>query len=126
MSYERIREELFKVLVPDIVIFAEDMSYKAGPMLSPELYDEFISPYYAKILPFLKEHGCIPMVDSDGDKYKNVYSGSGTTNGKQHYSFHPEKGKMPSGARLLIKLITGQREIKVPFGGKNLKVGPAR
>jgi hypothetical protein len=60
-------QELFKVLVPDIVIFAEDMSYKAGPMLSPELYDEFISPYYAKILPFLKEHGCIPMVDSDGD-----------------------------------------------------------
>ena len=63
------------------------------------------------------------MVDSDGEKYENVYSGSGTINGKQHYSFHPEKGKMPSGARLLIKLITGQREIKVPFAATNLKVG---
>ncbi len=63
----KMLQELFKILVPDIVIFAEDMSYKMGPMLSPELYDEFISPYYAKILPFLKDHGCIPMVDSDGD-----------------------------------------------------------
>ena len=62
----KLLHKLFKILVPDIIIFAEDMSYKAGPMLSPELYDEFISPYYGKIVPLIKEQGCIPMVDSDG------------------------------------------------------------
>jgi uroporphyrinogen-III decarboxylase len=68
MEYNiKLLHKLFRICVPDIIIFAEDMSYKKGPMLSPELYNEFISPYYGKIVPLIKEHGCIPMVDSDGN-----------------------------------------------------------
>ena len=63
----KLLHKLFRICTPDIIIFAEDTSYKMGPMLSPELYEEFISPYYRKIVPLIKEHGCIPMVDSDGN-----------------------------------------------------------
>ena len=60
-------EELTAVCVPDFMTFAEDMSYNNGPMLSKELFDEFMKPYYDKVVPKLKERGVIPVVDSDGD-----------------------------------------------------------
>jgi uroporphyrinogen-III decarboxylase len=47
--------------------FAEDMSYNNGPMLSAELFDEFLRPYYDKVVPVLRERGILPIVDSDGD-----------------------------------------------------------
>jgi uroporphyrinogen-III decarboxylase len=43
------------------------MSYNNGPMLSKELFDEFIKPYYDKVIPALKKHNIIPIIDSDGD-----------------------------------------------------------
>jgi len=52
---------------PDFMTFAEDMSYNHGPMISKALFDEFIAPYYKRIVPRLKEYGIIPFVDSDGD-----------------------------------------------------------
>ena len=36
-------------------------------MLSKNLFDEFLAPYYAQILPALKKRGIIAFVDSDGD-----------------------------------------------------------
>jgi hypothetical protein len=63
----RLLEEVFKIVVPDIVSFGEDMSYNHGPMLSKTIFDEFISPYYKRIVPFIKKHGTIPFVDSDGN-----------------------------------------------------------
>ena len=46
----------------------EDLSGKNGPMLSPEHFDEFVAPYYKKLVPFLKEHGVKHVfVDTDGD-----------------------------------------------------------
>jgi uroporphyrinogen-III decarboxylase len=47
--------------------FAEDMSYNLGPMVSKEVFDEFIAPYYARLLPGLKIRGIRVIVDSDGD-----------------------------------------------------------
>ena len=47
--------------------FAEDMSYNKGPMLSKEQFDEFIRPYYLKIIPKLNQYGVLPFIDSDGD-----------------------------------------------------------
>ena len=41
----RVIEALFDVLVPDMVGFAEDMSYNLGPMLSQESFYEFLLPY---------------------------------------------------------------------------------
>ena len=53
--------------VPDFMTFAEDMSYNHGPMLSEELFDEFMLPYYKQIIPKLNERGIISIIDSDGD-----------------------------------------------------------
>ena len=47
--------------------FAEDMSYNLGPMLSKECYDEFMLPYYKKVIPLLKEYGVKVLIDTDGN-----------------------------------------------------------
>lgn len=63
----RVAEKLVSVCTPDFMTFAEDLSYNNGPMISKGQYDEFLHPYYARIIPLLKQHGIIPLVDSDGD-----------------------------------------------------------
>ena len=63
----KVIEEVCSICTPDFMTFGEDMSYNHGPMLSKKLFDEFMKPYYAKVVPKLKEHGIIPIVDSDGD-----------------------------------------------------------
>jgi hypothetical protein len=63
----RVVEQLFPVFKPDMVGFAEDMSYNHGPMLSYELFKEFLTPYYQQVIPHIKKYGVKPLVDSDGD-----------------------------------------------------------
>lgn len=63
----RAVEALFPVLRPDMVGFAEDMSYNHGPMLSRELFDEFLTPYYHRVIPRIRKDGVKVLVDSDGD-----------------------------------------------------------
>jgi len=60
-------EEVFAILKPDMVGFAEDMSYNHGSMLSYDMYKEFILPYYNKIIPYIKSQGIKVLVDSDGN-----------------------------------------------------------
>lgn len=55
------------VCQPDFMTFAEDMSYNHGPMLSQELFDEFMLPYYRRVIPYIRKSNTIPIVDSDGD-----------------------------------------------------------
>jgi hypothetical protein len=59
-------EEFSKILEPDFMTFAEDMSYNHGPMLSYELFTEFLLPYYKKVIPVLKKHNIVPLIDTDG------------------------------------------------------------
>ena len=59
-------EELCKFLTPDFMTFAEDMSYNLGPMLSYDLFREFLLPYYRRVIPALKKRGVIPLIDTDG------------------------------------------------------------
>jgi len=67
-AYHRQTLDAFcSICVPDFMTFAEDMSYNNGPMVSKELFDTFMAPYYRMMVPRLKEHGVIPIVDSDGD-----------------------------------------------------------
>lgn len=51
----------------DFVTIAEDMSYNNGPMIGKDIFDRFITPYYKKLVPRLKEAGYFVTVDSDGD-----------------------------------------------------------
>jgi uroporphyrinogen-III decarboxylase len=60
-------EEVAAMLRPDFVTFAEDMSYNHGPMLSAGLFEEFMKPYYDRVVPRLHDLGCVCIVDSDGD-----------------------------------------------------------
>ncbi len=60
-------EQVCSVASPDFMTFAEDMSYNHGAMLSRELFDEFIAPYYRRIVPELHKRGIKVIIDSDGD-----------------------------------------------------------
>lgn len=56
-----------RILKPEFATIAEDMSYNLGPMVSRACFDEFIAPYYRRLVPLLLELGVTPIVDSDGD-----------------------------------------------------------
>ena len=60
-------DRLCCIMTPDMAGFAEDMSFNHGPMLSKALFDEFLLPYYKKVIPHLKKHDIPVLVDSDGD-----------------------------------------------------------
>ena len=63
----RVIDALFPILKPDMVGFAEDMSYNHGPMVSEEIFDEFLLPYYQRVIPAIKRFDVPVLVDSDGD-----------------------------------------------------------
>jgi hypothetical protein len=51
----------------------EDMSYKNGPLVSPEMFREFFLPHYRKLIDHMKSHGVkLITVDTDGDPRKLV------------------------------------------------------
>lgn len=63
----RAVEKMSKIIEPDFMTFAEDMSYNLGPMISRDIFDEFMKPYYLRVTPVLKKHHIRVIVDSDGD-----------------------------------------------------------
>lgn len=76
--YKRMCEEyadwliaLFQVVFSrfrfDFMSFAEDMSYNSGPMISKETFDEFLAPFYKKVIPVIHSFGVPVFIDSDGD-----------------------------------------------------------
>ena len=67
--YDRV---LSRVKV-DCVHVWEDMSFKNGPLISPELFQEFLVPAYRKITDVATSHGVkIVLVDTDGDCTKLI------------------------------------------------------
>ncbi|TVR45946.1 MAG: hypothetical protein EA425_17580 [Puniceicoccaceae bacterium] len=63
----RLLDRICAHTVPDFMTFAEDLSYNHGPMLSEAMFDEFMTPYYQRIIPRLRERGIRVFIDSDGD-----------------------------------------------------------
>lgn len=63
----RVIEQVSAICTPDFMTFGEDMSYNNGPMLSKEHFDEFMRPYYDRVVPEIRKRGIIPIIDSDGD-----------------------------------------------------------
>ena len=63
----RLFEQMTRVCVPTFMTIAEDMSYNHGPMISKKLFDEFVAPYYRRLIPRLQELDILPVVDTDGD-----------------------------------------------------------
>jgi len=57
----------------DGILIWEDMCYKNGPLISPEIFREFILPGYKKVTECLRSHGVkVVMVDTDGDCWKLI------------------------------------------------------
>ncbi len=59
--------KIYSICKPDFMVISEDMSYNHGPMISEALFDEFLLPYYQRIIPEIKKYGTKVLVDTDGD-----------------------------------------------------------
>jgi uroporphyrinogen-III decarboxylase len=58
----------FKDLRIDTIRFWEDMAYKSGPLISPEMVRKFMVPRYKQVTDFLHSQGIdIIHIDSDGN-----------------------------------------------------------
>ncbi len=69
--YIKLYEKAIRDTRPDFAFIWEDMCYKNGPMLSPEMFGEFLQPAYRRLTRFLTSCGIrIILVDSDGDVRK--------------------------------------------------------
>ena len=68
----RILDQIAKLGRPTFLTVAEDMSYNNGPMVSRAICDEFLTPYYRKMLARVKEMQMLTVVDTDGDVTKLV------------------------------------------------------
>jgi len=68
----RILDRVERACRPTFATIAEDMSYNHGPMISERHFDEFIAPYYRRIVPRLREMDATVLVDTDGDVTRMV------------------------------------------------------
>lgn len=63
--FERVQKSGVQL---DWVMFWEDMAYKNGSLLHPELYRRYCLPFYRKMMAHVQSAGIqIAMLDSDGD-----------------------------------------------------------
>ena len=63
-----VARRALKDLRIDWVRFWEDMAYRSGPLISPDMFKKFMLPRYKKITDFLHSNGIdIIHVDSDGN-----------------------------------------------------------
>jgi hypothetical protein len=63
----KLLDAFLPLCVPTFMTIAEDMSYNHGPMISRQTFDQFVAPYYRKLIPKLLEKNIMPIVDTDGD-----------------------------------------------------------
>ncbi|HOD82375.1 MAG: Uroporphyrinogen decarboxylase (URO-D) [Planctomycetes bacterium ADurb.Bin126] len=63
-------DQIEKVCVPTFMTVAEDMSYNNGPMISQATFEEFVAPYYRRLLERVRNmpgKKIWTIVDTDGD-----------------------------------------------------------
>ena len=54
-------------LEPDIMGYAEDLGMQVGPMISPDLFREYIKPVYKRLMEPARDRGVLVHMHSDGD-----------------------------------------------------------
>ena len=67
-----ILDRVEDVCVPTFMTIAEDMSYNHGPMISPDIFYEYLAPYYERLLERTSELDMFVIVDTDGDVTRMV------------------------------------------------------
>ncbi len=60
-------DRIARVGKPTFMTVAEDMSYNNGPMISREICEEFLSPYYQRMLERAGSMSMFTFIDTDGD-----------------------------------------------------------
>jgi uroporphyrinogen-III decarboxylase len=60
-------DKIAAVCSPTFMTLAEDMSYNNGPMISRGVFEDFLAPYYRKLLERAKDLDILTIVDTDGD-----------------------------------------------------------
>lgn len=65
-------ESFCRVLTPDFITLAEDMTYNHGPMISRETFEARLGPWYRRLLPELDSRGILPFMDTDGNVHDIV------------------------------------------------------
>ena len=66
--YKQFIRMVCRDVVPDFIMIWEDMCYRSGPLISPEFYREFMSPYLKVVIDTVKACGISGIVvDNDGD-----------------------------------------------------------
>jgi len=66
--YLEVYERAIRDTAPDFAFLWEDMCYRNGPLLSPEMFREFLLPAYQELTSFVRGLGVRNViVDSDGD-----------------------------------------------------------
>lgn len=64
--HENCLDVLYSHIQPCFMTLAEDMSYNLGPMISKDCYDEFMLPFYKRLVPQIKQRGTRVLIDTDG------------------------------------------------------------
>jgi len=60
--------KVFETIIPDMVYLGEDMAYKNGSMISPEMIERFIYPAWVRVINYCKEKEIKHIIlDSDGN-----------------------------------------------------------
>lgn len=60
-------DRMEKTCIPTFITIAEDMSYNKGPMISRRHCEEFLTPYYRRLLERVRDMNMLTIVDTDGD-----------------------------------------------------------
>lgn len=63
----QVIDEFAKYMKADFMTIAEDMSFNKGPMVSKATFEEFMLPYYKRLIPEIKKYGTKVFVDTDGN-----------------------------------------------------------
>ena len=71
--YIKLNSKVVSKVEVDYMYIWEDMSYKNGPLISPELFRKFILPYYKKFTSAMSNYGVKNFfVDTDGNCEKLI------------------------------------------------------
>lgn len=54
----------------DIIFLGDDYTYKSGPMISPDTFEEFFLPGFCKVVKAIKDAGGYVIKHTDGDCWK--------------------------------------------------------
>jgi uroporphyrinogen decarboxylase len=66
--YEGFLPMVCKDVVPDMIMVWEDMCYRNGPLISPELYRQFMLPYLKRVINRANDLGIVGIIiDNDGN-----------------------------------------------------------